>query len=62
MDLVIHLLHSMMGSLLVPIAYGVEPKTFDHPYVVLSEKLMAIADVAARPGAFLVDIFPLCEP
>lgn len=48
----------MMGSLLVSIAYGVEPKTFDHPYIALGEKLIAIADIVVRPGAFLVDSFP----
>lgn len=42
-------------------AYGVEPETFDHPFITLSERTMHIADLAAAPGAFLVDIFPLCK-
>lgn len=43
------------------LAYGVEPQTIDHPYIVLSEDTMAAVDAAALPGAFLVDFFPLCE-
>lgn len=54
-------IYRMMSSLLISITYGVEPKRFDHPYIELSEKAIAIAAMAAAPGAFLVDILPLCE-
>lgn len=48
----------MMGTLLLSIAYGVDPKTVDHPYILMAEGTIAVAATAGTPGTFLVDMFP----
>lgn len=48
----------MMGSLLLRMTYGINPKTVDHPFIVLGEGTIHVAATAGSPGAFLVDIFP----
>lgn len=51
----------MTGALMVNVAYGVEPTTFEHPYIMLSENTSIIADAVTTPGEYLVDLFPLRE-
>jgi hypothetical protein len=51
--------YRMMGSLLLSITYGVDPKTVEHPYILLAETTIGVAATAGTPGAFLVDVFPM---
>lgn len=47
-------------SLLSRITYGYDPEPVNDRYVWLAKELeLLIADVA-RPGAYLVDTFPIC--
>jgi hypothetical protein len=48
----------MMGSLLLSMAYGIDPKTVEHPYIHMAETTIGVAATAGAPGAFLVDVFP----
>lgn len=42
------------------IAYGIET-TEDDPYIATAEHAMEAVNASLVPGAFLVDLFPICE-
>lgn len=50
----------MAGDSIMAIAYGIET-TEDDPYVATAEHAMEAVNASLVPGAFLVDLFPICE-
>jgi hypothetical protein len=42
------------------IAYGLDIRTADDPYLKRAEECLQIIDKAGNPGSFLVDIIPAC--
>lgn len=48
-----------MTSQIAEMAYGYKIRTFDHPYMNLSEEAMKCIAAAVGAGFYLVDIFPL---
>jgi hypothetical protein len=42
------------------IAYGIKVLPKGDPYIAMAEKAIASAAIAATPGAFLVDVLPIC--
>jgi hypothetical protein len=50
----------MAGSTILDIAYGLDIRTTDDPYLKRAEECLKIIDQAGNPGAFLVDIIPAC--
>ncbi|KAI9453322.1 CyP450 monooxygenase [Lactarius psammicola] len=46
------------GSTILDIAYGLDIRTSDDPYLKRAEECLAILDKAGNPGSFLVDIIP----
>ncbi|KAJ0345141.1 hypothetical protein KNSL1_008738 [Colletotrichum chrysophilum] len=50
------------GSVILRVAYGYNPEPFKDDYLIdLAGEAMDQFAQAAVPGAFLVDIFPLCK-
>ncbi|KAF9026241.1 cytochrome P450 [Hymenopellis radicata] len=47
------------GQMILRIAYGIEVLDNTDPFIVEAEKAMQAVAVAGRPGAFLVDTFPI---
>jgi len=52
----------MAGSTILDIAYGLDIRTSDDPYLKRAEECLKIIDKAGNPGSFLVDIVPACTP
>jgi hypothetical protein len=50
----------MAGSTILDIAYGLDVRTSDDPYLKRAEECLQIIDKAGNPGSFLVDIVPAC--
>ena len=50
------------GSTILDIAYGLDIRTSDDPYLKRAEECLKIIDQAGNPGSFLVDIVPACTP
>ena len=50
------------GSTILDIAYGLDIRTADDPYLKRAEECLKIIDQAGNPGSFLVDIVPACTP
>ena len=50
----------MAGSTILDIAYGLDIRTSDDPYLKRAEECLKIIDQAGNPGSFLVDIVPAC--
>ncbi|KAI0293502.1 CyP450 monooxygenase [Multifurca ochricompacta] len=48
----------MAGSTILDIAYGLDIRTSDDPYLKRAEECLKIIDQAGNPGSFLVDIIP----
>jgi hypothetical protein len=48
----------MAGSTILDIAYGLDIRTTDDPYLKRAEECLQIIDKAGNPGSFLVDIIP----
>jgi cytochrome P450 len=48
----------MAGSTILDIAYGLDIRTSDDPYLKRAEECLKIIDKAGNPGSFLVDILP----
>ncbi|KAN0133387.1 Cytochrome P450 [Lactarius tabidus] len=46
------------GSTILDIAYGLDIRTSDDPYLKRAEECLKIIDQAGNPGSFLVDIIP----
>jgi hypothetical protein len=47
-------------SLSSQLVYAIEVLDTDDPYIETAEKAMSYLNKAGVPGAFLVDIFPIC--
>ena len=50
----------MAGSTILDIAYGLDIRTSDDPYLKRAEECLQIIDKAGNPGSFFVDIVPAC--
>ena len=50
----------MAGSTILDIAYGLDIRNSDDPYLKRAEECLGIIDKAGNPGSFLVDIIPAC--
>lgn len=50
---------SMAGSLIIGVAYGLEVKPKDDPYVETAEKALHAMAMAGNAGSFLVDYIPI---
>ncbi|KAJ3533643.1 hypothetical protein NMY22_g7252 [Coprinellus aureogranulatus] len=55
-----HIRH-IVGALSIDIAYDLDIKLVNDPYVELADKAIQAVAAAAAPGAFLVDSFPLLK-
>lgn len=42
------------------VVYGIQITGTTDPYIARPEKVMQLADSAIKPGAYLVDLLPLC--
>lgn len=51
----------MTGSSIITIAYGIETMEENDPFITTAEHTMEAVNASMIPGAFLVDIFPVCE-
>jgi len=51
----------MAGSTILDIAYGLDIRTSDDPYLKRAEECLQIIDKAGNPGSFFVDIIPACN-
>jgi hypothetical protein len=47
--------------MIIKIAYGIDVKESDDPYVLLAEEVLNGINEAATPGAFWVDLFPILK-
>ena len=53
---------STVGAIiLLHIAYGYEAKEHDDPFVELADKATEQFSLATEPGAYLVDVLPMCK-
>lgn len=59
-DFMMHLRH-MAGSLIIGVAYGLEVKPKDDPYVETAEKALHAMAMAGNAGSFLVDYIPILK-
>jgi hypothetical protein len=57
----VFLCNSLSGGIVMSIAYGHEIAPENDEYIALAETNNALFSKAIRPGAFLVDIFPIRE-
>jgi hypothetical protein len=55
-------MNRVAGSTILDIAYGLDIRTSDDPYLKRAEECLKIIDQAGNPGSFLVDIIPACTP
>ncbi|KAJ7222152.1 cytochrome P450 [Mycena pura] len=51
----------MAGEIIMSVAYGIDVRPTDDPYVALAHKAMHTFSVAAVPGLYLVDTFPILK-
>jgi hypothetical protein len=52
----------MAGSTILDIAYGLDIRASDDPYLKRAEECLQIIVQAGNPGAYLVDVLPACAP
>jgi hypothetical protein len=50
----------MAGSTIIDIAYGLDIRSSDDPYLKRAEECLQIIVQAGNPGSYLVDILPAC--
>ena len=50
----------MAGAVVLSIAYGIEVKGSDDPYITTAEHAMEAVNATMTPGAYLVDFIPAC--
>lgn len=55
------LTHSATGEIVLDLAYGIDVKGTDDPFIQLAEAANQGAVATGTPGAFLVDVIPFCE-
>lgn len=48
----------MIGGILISLAYGMETKPTNDPWIHLAEEAMLASAAAAIPGKYLVDVLP----
>lgn len=46
------------GSIILKLAYGLDCKSYDDPWIAMSEEVQQITAIATEPGRWLVDSFP----
>jgi hypothetical protein len=51
---------STTGALIMDLTYGFDIKSHEDPFLSAVERALAIIEEVAVPGAFLVDVFPIC--
>jgi hypothetical protein len=49
----------MAGSLILNIAYGIDVRSADDPYLMMAENSLKVSEAASIPGSFLVDTLPI---
>jgi hypothetical protein len=50
-----------MGALILQLTYGYKVQETDDPFVAQADKAIADFNISGTPGAFLVDLVPICE-
>lgn len=51
----------MAGGLIMSIAYGIDVQEQDDPFIKAAETSISVVDITLVPGAYLVNLFPICE-
>ena len=51
----------MVGASIIDITYGIRVKPTNDPFIALAEKALDTGNSAIKPGAFLVDSFPILK-
>lgn len=51
----------MAGTIILAVGYGIEAKEKDDPYLWIVQRAVKALSLAAVPGAFLVDTFPILK-
>ncbi|KAJ6524368.1 cytochrome P450 [Mycena capillaripes] len=54
-------LRQMAGELIMSVTYGIDVRSSDDPYIRLAEEAVHTTVVAAVPGAYLVNTFPILK-
>jgi len=52
---------STVGAIVLRTAYGYEVGEYNDPFVELADQLTEQFSLATEPGAYLVDVMPLCK-
>lgn len=52
---------STAGAIILRISYGYQVKENNDPFIDLADRAMDGISQATTPGAFMVDILPLCK-
>ena len=53
---------STTGALIMYLTYGFDIKSHEDPFLCAAERALTIIEEVTVPGAFLVDVFPICTP
>ncbi|GJJ11026.1 hypothetical protein Clacol_005257 [Clathrus columnatus] len=51
----------IVGAAIIEVTYGIQTKSEEDPFIVLSETTMQRVVEVGIPGTFLVDLFPICK-
>jgi hypothetical protein len=54
--------HSLAGAEIIDIAYGIDVKPRDDPYIKTAEHALESVSAATNPGSYLVDVIPIRQP
>jgi len=57
-DFIGHIRH-FAGAIMMEVVYGIKVLPHDDPYIQIAEEMLNAVSEAAKPGAFLVDTFPI---
>lgn len=57
---VAYLTLSSTGALIMSLTYGFDIKSHEDPFLTAAERALATIEETTVPGAFLVDLFPIC--
>ena len=52
---------SATAGMIFSVAYGIEVKNKEDPFVVTAERTLEAVDATLVPGSYLVDLIPSCE-
>lgn len=51
---------SLLGRIILRVSYGIDVQEADDPYIAAAEHGLWIANQCMAPGAWLVDLIPIC--